>query len=121
MKVPQSLPQIWTGRDLAQATGRSPLNVTEMSSRGLLAPTAIARPAAEDKCLELVTMHDHGGRQPTTSPSPNCRRTASMCPMSKDRDLTPGSWSYEPGEWPRLSRDWVGPFTRFFKAPADKP
>jgi hypothetical protein len=91
MKVPQSLPQIWTGRDLAQATGRSPLNVTEMSSRGLLAaPTHSYRgkPAwLRTSALNWFTMlHDHAVVVPANDLAFSELQTYGiyMCPMSKD-------------------------------------
>jgi hypothetical protein len=91
MAVPKSLPEIWTSPDLAKVTGRSPRNVTEMSSRGLLAaPThnyrgkpAWVRASALDW---FKALHDHAVIVPASDLARCELRTYGiyMCPMSSD-------------------------------------
>jgi hypothetical protein len=91
MTVPKSLPEIWTSPDLAKATGRSPRNITEMSSRSLLAaPTHSYRgkPAwVKSSALDwFKVLHDHAVIVPANDLARSELRTYGiyMCPMSSD-------------------------------------
>jgi len=91
MAAPQSLPEIWTSPDLAKITGRSARNVSEMSSRGLLAaPTHHHRgkPAwlSASAMAWFTVLHDHAVVVPANDLALSELRSYGiyMCPMSSD-------------------------------------